>query len=87
MEILETGLYGSLWGIDLIVSRRVKQGYVYCAAEPRFFGVLPIRIEFMLMPNDTPTEAKIGYVGYEEIGMTLVNANGLSEGTHSGTAT
>lgn len=82
-EVLETGLYGQLWGIDLIVSRRVARGTVYCAAEPRFFGVMPIRTEMMLMPNDVPTEATIGYVGYEEIGYSIVNANGLGRGVHT----
>ena len=82
-EVLETGLYGSVWGIDIIVNRLVATGGVYVAAEPRFFGVLPIRTEFMLMPNDKPEEAKIGYVGYEELGMSVVNANGLARGTHS----
>lgn len=83
-EILETGLYGSIWGIDIIVSRRVRTGNVYALAEPRFFGVLPIRTEFMIMPDDEPKAALIGYVGYEEIGMAAVNANGLSQGTHTG---
>lgn len=82
-EILETGLYGTLWGIDLIVSRRVATGTVYALAEPRFFGVMPVRTEFMLMPDDDPKQALIGYVGYEEIGMSVVNANGLAKGTHS----
>lgn len=82
-EVLETGLYGSLWGIDLIVSRLVVQGNVYAMAEPRFFGVMPIRTELILMPDDTPKQATIGYVGYEEIGMTVVNANGLAQGQHS----
>ncbi len=80
-EVLETGLYGTLWGIDIVVSRRVPTGYVYSMAEPRFFGVLPIRTEFMLMPDDDPKQATIGYVGYEEIGMSILNANGLSQGT------
>ena len=83
MEILETGLYGSLWGIDVIVSRRVVQGEVFAAAEPRFFGVMPIRTELILMPDDDPKQATIGYVGYEEIGMSVVNANGLAKGTHN----
>jgi len=82
-EILQTGLYGNIWGIDLIVSRRVKAGTVYAIGEPRFFGVMPIRIEMILMPDDTPKEASIGYVGYEEIGMTIANANALGKGTHN----
>lgn len=81
-EVLQTGLYGSLWGIDIIVSRRVTKGTVYAMAEPRFFGVMPVRTEIMLMPNDNPLEAKIGYVGYEEIGQAILNANGVAKGTH-----
>jgi len=82
-EVLQTGLYGSLWGIDIIVSRRVQAKSVYALAEPRFFGVMPIRTEVMLMPNDTPLAATIGYVGYEELGQAVLNANGLAKGTHT----
>ncbi len=81
-EVLQTGLYGQLWGIDIIVSRRVPTNTVYAFAEPRYFGVMPIRTEFMVMPDDQPRSASIGYVGYEEIGMSIVNANGLAKGTH-----
>jgi hypothetical protein len=82
-EILETGLYGSVWGIDIIVSRRVVAGNVYNLAEPRFFGVMPIRTEMILMPDDDPKQATIGYVGYEELGMAALNANGVALGTHN----
>lgn len=58
-------------------------GSVYAMAEPRFFGVMPVRTEVMLMPNDDPTSATIGYVGYVEEGMAILNANGVAKGTHS----
>lgn len=82
-EVLQTGLYGQIWGTDIIVSRRVPRGVVYAYAEPRFFGVLPIRTEFMVMPDDQPRAASIGYVGYEEIGMSILNPNGLAQGGHN----
>ncbi len=82
-EILETGLYGSIWGIDIIVSRRVPTGLVYVLAEPRFFGVMPVRTEMILMPDDEPKQATIGFVGYEELGMAAVNANGVARGNHT----
>ncbi|MCK9541068.1 MAG: hypothetical protein M0R03_03460 [Novosphingobium sp.] len=82
-EILETGLYGNIWGIDIIVSRRVQAGTVYAITEPRFFGVMPVRTELILMPDDQPREAVIGYVGYEEIGQAAVVPNGVSKGTHN----
>jgi hypothetical protein len=84
-EVLETGLYGSIWGIDLIVSRLVQKGSVYALAEPRFFGVMPVRTELILMPDDNPKQASIGYVAYEEIGMAALVANGVARGLHSGT--
>jgi hypothetical protein len=83
-EIQQSGLYAQIWGIDIIVSRLVSTGTVYCLTEPRMFGVFPIRTDMMVMPDDRPREARIGYVGYEEIGMTIVNANGLGKGTFTG---
>jgi len=83
-EIWQTGLVGSLWGVDLIVSRLVPNNWVYCYSEPRFTGVLPVRTDLILMPDDTPKEALIGYVGYEEIGMLIVNSNSVARGTFSG---
>jgi len=82
-EIQETGLYGAIWGIDIIVSRLVTKGTVFCIAEPRFFGVMPIRTEMILMPDDEPKSATIGFVGYEELGMAAINANGVAQGNHT----
>ncbi len=84
-EILQTGLYGQIWGIDIVVSRLVTSGSVYANAEPRFYGVMPVRTDLILMPDDDPKQATIGYVGYEEIGFALINAQGQGKGTHTGT--
>ena len=80
-ELIETGIRATIWGIDIIVSRLVTAGTIYCLSEPRFTGVLPVRQDCMVMPDDVPRGARIGYVGYEEIGMTIVNANALAAGT------
>jgi len=80
-ELIETGIRGSIWGIDIVVSRLVPANTIYCMTEPRFFGVMPIRQDVMVMPDDTPRSARIGYVGYEELGMSIVNANGIAYGT------
>ncbi len=85
-EIQQTGLMGHIWGIDIIVSRLVPDNWVYCYSEPRFTGVFPIRTDLILLPDDTPKEATIGYVGYEEIGMLFVNANSISKGAFTGHA-
>jgi hypothetical protein len=80
-ELIETGIRGNIWGIDIIVSRLVTSGSVYCITEPRFFGVMPIRQDIMVMPDDVPRGARIGYVAYEEIGMSCFNSNGIAKGT------
>lgn len=80
-EIIETGIRGNLWGIDIITSRKVTAGTIYCLTEPRFFGVIPVRQDVMVMPDDVPRQARIGYVGYEEIGMSCFNSNGIAKGT------
>jgi len=80
-ELIETGIRGNIWGVDIITSRLVPSGTVYCMTEPRFFGVMPIRQDIMVMPDDTPRAARIGYVAYEEIGMSVFNSNGIAQGT------
>jgi len=85
-EIQQTGLMGSIWGIDIIVSRLVPLNYVYCYSEPRFTGVFPIRTDLILLPDDNPKQATIGYVGYEEVGMTFVNSNSIAKGAFGGNA-
>jgi hypothetical protein len=82
-ELLNTGLRGTLWGIDIIVTRRQTAGRVHALAEPRFLGVMPIRTDYLVMPDDVPKKAEIGYVGYEEVGMVAINANGTAEGQHN----
>lgn len=86
-EILESGLRARVWGVDIVVSRQVPTTAVFCMTEPRFFGVMPIRTDVILMPDDEPKRALIAYVGYEEIGQSIVNSNGVAKGTYSGQPT
>ena len=83
-EIIESGLRARLWGVDIVVSRQVPTNTVFCMTEPRFFGVMPIRTDVILMPDDEPKRALIAYVGYENIGMAIVNSNGVAKGTYTG---
>jgi len=60
-EVLQTGLYGSIWGADILVSKIVPVGTVYAAADPEFVGVMPVRQECEVIPADVPRELKLGY--------------------------
>lgn len=79
-EILQSGLYARIWGIDIIVSRLMWDNWVFAMTEPRYFGVHPIRTDLILMPDDEPKRALVAYVGYEEIGQAIVNSNGIAYG-------
>lgn len=77
-EVLQTGLYGSIWGADIIVSKIVPLGTVYGLAEPEFVGVMPIRQDIEVLPADEPKQLKLGWVVSEIIGIGIVNPRGIA---------
>ena len=79
-EILQTGLYGRLWGADIMVSKIVPPGTVFGAADPEFVGVMPIRQDIEVLPADEPKQLKLGWVVNEIVGIGIVNARGVAVG-------
>jgi len=77
-EILSTGLYGHIWGADIIVSKVVPVGTVFGAASPEFVGVMPIRQDIEVLPADEPKQLKLGWVVNEEIGLGILNPRGVA---------
>jgi len=77
-EVLQTGLYGSIWGADIIVSKICPRGTVYGLAEPEFVGVMPIRQDIEVLPADEPKQLKLGWVVNEIIGVAIVNPRGVA---------
>lgn len=83
-EILQTGLYGQIFGADIIVSKIVPAGRAFATAEPEFVGVMPIRQDIEVLPADEPKQLKLGWVVSEIIGIGIVNPRGVSGGTVQG---
>jgi hypothetical protein len=77
-EILQTGLYGHIWGADIIVSKIVPRGTVYGTADPEFVGVMPVRQDIEVLPADEPKQLKLGWVVNEIIGIGIVNSRGVA---------
>jgi hypothetical protein len=77
-EVLQTGLYGHIWGADMIVSKVVPQNVVYGLAEPEFVGVMPIRQDIEVLPADEPKQLKLGWVVNEIVGVGIVNPRGVA---------
>lgn len=76
-SLIDTGLMGTLWGAQLIVSRRVPVGTVYVTTAPDFLGVFPIRIDLTVVAADVPQDRRIGWVCFEQIGEAIHNPNGV----------
>ena len=72
-QILKTGLMGSVWGAQIIVSRKVTPGYAYVCAEPEFFGRIPVRTELTVLSADDPKARRIGFSVFENLGIGCHN--------------
>ena len=53
-DLLKTGLMGTLWGSQIIVSRLVPVGTVYVCCEPEMFGRIPVRTELTVLSCRRP---------------------------------
>lgn len=78
-EVRETGYLGSMWGADFYVSDQVTAGTVYVLTHPKFLAWMPIRKDIDVIPADDPSNLRLGFVGYELIGLTVHNAFGVAK--------
>jgi len=81
-EVLATGLFGHIWGADIIVSKIVPNGTVFGLAEPEFVGVFPVRQDIEVLPADEPKNLKLGWVISEIVGTAIVNTRGVASATN-----
>lgn len=80
-ELLQTGLYGHIFGADIIVSKVVPASEAYATADPEFVGVMPVRQDIEVLPADEPKQLKLGWVVNEIIGIGIVNPRGCVRAT------
>ena len=76
--LLKTGLMATLWGAQIIVSRLVPVGTVYCCCEPEHFGRIPVRTELTVLSADDPKARTIGFSVFENLGIGAFNPRGLA---------
>lgn len=76
-EVRETGYLGSFWGADFYVTDQIPQGNAFALTTPKYLAWLPIRKDVDVIPADDPDNVRLGFVGYELIGMTVFNALGV----------
>jgi hypothetical protein len=77
-DLLKTGLVGTLWGAQIIVSRLVPVGTTYVCCEPEMFGRIPVRTELTVLSADDPKARTIGFSVFENLGIGAFNPKGLA---------
>lgn len=76
--LLKTGLQATIWGAQVITSRIVPAGTVYCCCEPEMFGRIPVRTELTVLSADDPKARTIGFSVFENLGIGAYNPRGLT---------
>jgi len=76
--LLKTGLMATVWGAQIIVTRKVDPGYAYVCAEPEFFGRIPVRTELTILSADDPKARRIGFSCFENLGIGAHNPLALT---------
>lgn len=71
--LLKTGLMATVWGAQIIVTRKVAPGYAYVCSEPEFFGRIPVRTELTVLSADDPKARRIGFSVFENLGIGCHN--------------
>jgi hypothetical protein len=71
--LLKTGLMATVWGAQIIVTRKVAPGYIYVCADPEFFGRIPVRTELTVLSADDPKARRIGFSVFENLGIGAHN--------------
>ena len=82
-QVLKTGLFGKLWGMDVYLTKKGTAKKAFLTSEPEFLGVMPIRTDIEVLDSPNNREVKLGWTIYEEIGMAILN----NQGVHSITKT
>lgn len=95
-DILMTGIFASIWGINIFISAgvdeqglqnvSVPEGVIFAVTEGRYLGAMPVRISLTMLPADAFVFGKFqyGYLFGEMIGLAILNARAVSCGIKSG---
>ena len=84
-EVRQTGYLGSIWGAKIYITDQLLYNSFYVTSTPEFLLWIPIRKDFEAIPADEPKNLLLGFVGYELLGMSVINARGVNKGTFDST--
>jgi len=89
-DVLLTGIFGSIWGINIYITAgvdeqgienvAVPEGMIFAVTEGRYLGAMPVRVELSVFPADqfvhgTPS---YGWLFLEQIGQVVLNPRSVA---------
>ena len=77
-ELLQSGIMGNIWGAQVIQNNLVPVGTVFVTCTPELLGRCPERVALSVLPADDLKFARVGFLGYENIGAFIHNPFGIS---------
>lgn len=95
-DVLLTGIFGSIWGINIFISAGVDErglenvavppGMIFAVTDGRYLGAMPIRIGLTVLPADQFVfgRPQYGWMFVEQIGMAVLNSRACAVGIKSG---
>jgi len=95
-DILLTGIFASIWGVNIFISAgvdeqglqnvSVPEGVVFAVTEGRYLGAMPVRISLTMLPADAFVFGKFqyGYLFGEMIGQAVLNSRAVACGVKTG---
>lgn len=91
-DLLLTGIFGSIWGVNIFVTAGVDEagienvsvpaGVIFCVTEGRYLGAMPIRIDLTVLPADQFVfgQPAYGWLFVEQIAQAIVNPRAVAVG-------
>lgn len=89
-DLLLTGIFGSIWGVNIYVtagvdeagieSVSVPEGMIFAVTEGRYLGAMPVRVELTVLPADmfVFNQPAYGWLFIEQISQVVVNPRAVA---------
>jgi hypothetical protein len=89
-DLLLTGIFGSIWGVNIFVTAgvdeqglenvSVPEGMIFAVTEGRYLGAMPIRVELTVLPADmfVFNQPAYGWLFLEQISQVVVNPRAVA---------
>ena len=89
-DLLLTGIFGSIWGVNIFVTAgvdeaglenvSVPEGMIFAVTEGRYLGAMPIRVDLTVLPADQFIfgAPQYGWLFVEQISQVIVNPRSVA---------